>query len=209
MTELDLPPLFKNLEERVFDYVSDKSHFTVKEVQVAFPNDNERMVYRAINRLENERRVRFLQWHNRAKLFTAVGTSRLPAIMGADGRAVIISDLMRSIEQLINEDGHWTPLDALEDLLPNICSLLVIAHFDDPKALKDSYWAINKKLIDQRAQLTTMVGYIDSIIKHPVMKGDVDYFKEIFTSNDPALPDMKEVNKFKVWLNKYRSARNA
>src|SRR5687767_8839988 len=88
----------KPLRERVFDLIKDETTFTLKDVKRLFPNEVEKALYRVVKELEVQKRIRFLAYQDRSKLYTAIGNSELPMLVGVDGASFPCSEVLKNIE---------------------------------------------------------------------------------------------------------------
>lgn len=202
-TLAELEHRYLPLKERVFGLVSDQTTFTVKDVKKLFPDKNDKAIYRVIKELENEKRIRYLAWDNGGKVYTCVGVSNLPTLIGADGSTFPCSEIIKNIDAFYDSNGIWSRLHSLNGLPVAIAKLFVIAEFEDRKQLKEGWIATQQELLAIKAQAQSVVGYCDSILKHPSMNGDLEKFKAVFAGDDEHVPDPPTITRFKVWYKKW------
>jgi hypothetical protein len=196
------------LEDRIFAAVAELPQFSKKEVSHYFPNESDRVIYRAIQNMEQQKRIRFTGYASRNKVYTAVGQSRLPSLRSPDGKYVPVSYMLTSAPSNYDAARNWTALEELNRLPIVINRLFFIADIADDKEAKQAYFRLIQQLMELRSRLTTMVGYIDSIVKHPTMAGDINYFREVYRSKDAALPTQEQMNEYKLWFSRNFGQRN-
>lgn len=200
MTDLqELIERHKPLRERVFDLIKDETTFTIKDVQRLFPNEADKPLYRVLKELETQKRIRFLTYQNRSKLYTAVGSSELPMMVGSDNSTWPCSVFLKGAADFYNEEGFWTRLERANKIPVTVAKLFLVATLEG-KELKDGWINLQQTLINQRADLQLVVGYLDSILKHPSMDGDIEKFKAVFNGEDAAIPKPEEITKFRSWF---------
>lgn len=202
-SELDL----RSIEDRIIEMVGDEPLFTMDTIRDKFPHETDRAVYRALNKLEETNRIKFIHWRNRKKVYTTHGVSKVPNLPTLDGKQAPLREAMKWIDSFF-ENGRWKTLDEINTVLPDIMLMFQIAHIDDRKEMKTNYSEIQSRLSKHRSVLTNIVSWIDIIQKHPLMAGDLDYFKATLTDNsDPGVPSVEEIIEFKRWYTKFKAAQ--
>lgn len=199
----ELVEKYKPLRERVFDLIKDQPTFSVKTAHALFPDETEKSIYRVFKELEREKRIRFLTFVNRAKIYTALGQSELPMLQGFDNATFPCSQVLKNIESFYSPNGMWNRLEEINRIPITISLLFIAAQNDDHKAMKESWIKLHGDLVTQRQTLRVVAGYIESILKHPSMNGDLDRFKTVFNGDDEHIPSPEQMTAFKVWYRKY------
>lgn len=201
----DFPDLvLEPLEDRIFNMVGDLPTFNFKVIRKLFPEEGDRAIYRALNKLEESGRIKMLFWANRMKHYSTMGTSKLPIIQGADGKILSIGQLFPHTSELY-EGQQWKRLKEANTLPLVLNYLFVNAAELEGKELKDSYIDAIHNLQKMRENLTLVINWIDAVLKHPTMRGNVEQFKLVFTSKEAPTP--QQMTDFKVWLSRNFAAK--
>lgn len=209
---MDIFPSYIPLEDRIFTLFKATPLFSFKDVRKVFSEEeaSDKTIYRALKKLETSGRIRHIHWHQKMKVFSAIGQSELPYITLKDGKTTPISLFIKSISSLYTENRDWKFLITNKmDQLPIILSwAFVIAQLEDDE-LTQNYKELLNRLTDAKEALTVMLGYIESLLKHPAMSGNPKYFKAVFNSNsDPAMPTPTEITEFRRWFsNQFQEKR--
>lgn len=203
MDELNVPQHLLPLEEKIFIFFKDQVLFSASEVKRKFPDEGEKAIYRALNKLETTQRIRFAHWANRRKVYTTSGVSGLPVLRMANGESQPISVLLKYAADIHDEHGRFKSLHDLDLMMITMAQLFVFAQDDNPKEMKKQFMAAHDRLIEMQALMRRLSENIDALIKHPSMSGDMDAFSRTFTDpTDKAVPTAEEINKFRTWLAK-------
>jgi hypothetical protein len=191
------------LDERVLAMVSTIPQWDFKVVRQLFSNEHEKALYRAVGKLEEDGKIRYLGWKGRTKQYTTQGISSLPVLSLPGSISIDIRTMFPAIKDQY-KDGRWVKLEELNDVLITIGQLFIVAQLDD-KDLIENYRSLLLKFNDYKRSLDTIMGYIDTIRKHPIMSGDTKLFKSALTGEAPSNDEM---NEFKVWLSKLLRERD-
>jgi hypothetical protein len=97
-------------------------------------------------------------------------------------------------------NGQYRRLPELNDLFINFCRLFVIAQMPDIKEKRRAFILLHRDIMKQQALLRTMLSYTDTVLKHPTMRGDIEYFSEIFGGSEA--PKDQEMAEFKLWYSR-------
>jgi hypothetical protein len=184
------------LEERIIAFTNENAFFSFHDVKRTFPMEADKNIYRAINRLEKDGRIRFVYHKNKRKHYTTSGVSKLPNLKGPDGSSVSLRDVFNSIQNLY-PGGKYTTLEDLNGLMLDYCRLFVIAQIDDQRERKTAFLDLHRQLMIQRTILVRLLENLDQVIRHPTMSGDLAYFTDIFTGDEAPKPN--ELAEFKRW----------
>lgn len=184
------------LEEKIHVFFKDEVAFTVADIERKFPEENRRSIYRAVVKLAETNRIRYLRYVDRKKVYTAIGQSNLPMIKTNQGKIVPVAALINAMPDLYDANGRFKQTE-LDDVFVVMCQLFVIAQ--DPT--RADFMAAHKRLLEIREFFLRMVDNVDAVLRHPAMSGDLELFKRTFNSgNDPAIPDAKALMEFRRWL---------
>lgn len=200
--EVDLQTLIP-LEERILAFIEDKVAFSVQDLKEIFPTEPEKNIYRAVNRLENQSKIRFLRYQNKRKLYTTFNVVKLPTIKAGTERKTI-KYIFDNIE-LLYPNGQYQMAQSLNNLPLCYARLFLVAQIEDIKERKTAFLALHKELLEHRANLMIMLENLDSIIQHPVMSGNLEYFSSVLTGSEAPTPP--EVTAFKVWYRKFMEGK--
>lgn len=198
------------LEDRVFELVSEMPFFTFKHLRPLFPDDSDKTLYRVLNKLEESNRIRFLHYQSKQKVYTAAGVSKLPILRSITGKQVDLNEFFKSIDMMYDEDGNFRNLHKMNDLPIQFCRLFLFAELDKSD-WKRNWTEFMNTMVAYREQLQVFIGYIDSVTKHPGVKGDYDYFMKTFGGDEA--PNPQQLTDFKVWytrkfINKVEAKNN-
>lgn len=196
----EIPQRIKPLDERILELVDTLVQWDFKIVKGYFPNEHEKSIYRALNKLENEGRIRYLGWRGRTKQYTTKGVSNLPTIPTVKGTRVDIKSMFSVVTSEYTEDYVWKRLSRLNDFPTLIGRIFVTAQLDEERGFKANYINLITELNNYRSELTFMLAQVDAIVMHPIMSGDPSLFKSIVSSESP---DPHKLNEFKVWLTQF------
>lgn len=193
----DFPELVtESLEDRILNMVEGFPTFNFKVVKKLFPEEGDRAIYRALNSLQESGRIKQMFWANRMKHYSTMGTSKLPMISGAEGEVISLGQFFPHIPSRYI-GNHWQRIAAVNELPIDFGRLFYIANELTGKDQKNAYIDMIYKLQTTREVLMQLVSWIDAVLKHPTMKGDLDLFVEIFTSKES--PSPQQLTDFKVW----------
>lgn len=200
------PP--QGLDDRLYNLLKSKPLWSFHDAREVIPAEQatDITIYKAISRLEAQRRIRYMATTNRRKYYTHRGVSNLPVFRTRDGKDLTLKNLMLAIQEKGFYVGdYWGGSDRIKDLPIVLVNLFLVAQKED-RELTYHWASVVKELRDIQTELTTMLEYIETILKHPTMSGDLKHFKKVYTNNeDPDAPTMEELNEFKRWLTKHRS----
>lgn len=204
------PEIFP-LEEKIHMFFKDEVAFTYADVEARFPDEHSRAIYRALKKLEDTRRIRFVRHVGRKKAYTASGQSNLPMFKFSNGEVKPISVLLDVIDKLYDENGRVLNED-LDRLYILLCQLFVVAQGDGipPVPNKKEFIAIHKELVEIRSFLQRTIENIDAVIRHPAMQGNMELFQRSFSSGaDVAIPKPEKLLAFRRWLAKLKEIKGA
>lgn len=193
------------LEDRMFTLLKEKPLFTFVDARSLFDPDDvsDKTLYRAFNKLEKSKKIRHVHFANRKKVYTAIGLSQLPTIKLPNGEYEPISRYIKGISKVYSDDKKWGALTEINELPIQAAKLFIIAQMEEGPDQKREYTKAIQHFISLKAQLTNLLGFVESITRHPSMAGDVNYFRRLFTGNDEAVPSKEEIIEFKKWLSRY------
>lgn len=188
------------LEERIYVFFKDQVLFSALEVRKKFPEEGEKAIYRALNKLEATQRIRFAHWANRRKVYTTSGVSGLPVIKTVDGSSHPLGILVKNIAVIYDKNGVLGSSKELNDYVTLMCQLFIIAQEDNEKEKKRQFLQVHNLLIERRELLLRMIGNIDAVVKHPAMSGDMEMFTKTFMDpQDKAVPTAEELLEYRRW----------
>ena len=195
----EIKVLVAPLEDRIFDFVKDMPFFTFKNIRPLFPNDSDKTLYRAVNKLEKTGRVQYLHHQGGQKVYSCAGISKLPILRSKTGAKADLRTFFINVQNMY--DGtSWTTLQLLNDMPIDFCRLFIMADLERGD-LKKEWSAFMKKLQMFRELLALFESYVDAVGKHPAVGGgDLDYFVEIFGGKEA--PTAAQKTDFKVWLSR-------
>lgn len=201
-------------EDRIIEFFRDKPFFSSKDViNLLEGQETARTLYRAINKLEQEGRIRFLRYLGRVKIYTAIGQTNLPQFRSKDGKRVApISFLVKNINQDITgiyKDNRWVDAELINDIPAAIAQLFIIAqHGDDPKMQRIEIIQSVQMLEEARKRLTWMLELVNGVLNHPIMSGAEVFNRLLNDEDDPAQPPKEALTAFKVWYKQYTDNRS-
>jgi hypothetical protein len=202
------PPPVATLDERIANTMPETQPFSMKELTAFFPNEDYWPLYRALSRLEKSRQIRYHKTVSKRKYYTLQAVNTLPHIINnADGKAHPLSVFVEQHEAFLDgERKIWKTLDeARVNRIPVLFAhLFVIANSEEyanDKELKKQWDLIRHELIEARRVLRQSEEWIDSVIEHPSMTGDVTTFREVFAGKDA--PKLEAIQKFNRWIAKF------
>lgn len=197
MEPADLMPL----EDKIFTHFNEEPYFTYAQVEERFPDEHPRALYRAINKLEETQRIRFIRYLGKRKAYTTAGVSQLPMLKNKEGETYPLSKPLKYMAELHDEGGRLKELDEINDMFIVMMQLFTIAQIDDAKDRQRQSIQAYKRLLDMRQWLLRWAANIDSVIKHPAMQGEPEIFKRVFNSTkDKEVPSAEELLEFRRWL---------
>jgi len=193
------------LEEKILVFFGDEIIFTAEDVQGKFPEEHQRTIYRALNKLEETAQIRFVKWQNRKKIYTTSGVSSLPQYRDGGGNVGPLGMLLEIVPTMYDEQGHLIPLQAVDNVFIDLMWLFVIAQEDDDAELKKQFITIHSRLQEYRALLLRLADNINNVLQHPTMSGDLNKFRQTFTDRkDSAVPSAEDLLQFRRWLAQLR-----
>lgn len=189
-----------SIEDQIYEIFKGRGNFTFSDVREAFGHDSsDPTLYRALGKLESQKRIRNTHRSGRQKVFTAMGQSQLPHFKGKNGQHFPISELLKNIETFYDQAGRNKNMLALDNWQIDISMLFAIAQLEDKEA-QGPYLETRAKLVEIRNALTRMAELVENVLAHPTMSGDVVYFKSIYGGDDPSLPTKEEIINFKRFV---------
>lgn len=194
------------LHEKLYNAMPEDLPWSMVEIQANFPTETYWPLYRALNRLEKDRRVRFHKLINKKKYYNKRKQNDLPHIFTSVGEAFPLSVFVN--QRTVNDKGVWLSLDARKaNKIPLLFGQLFViaAKLQGPEQKKD--WSlIREELLNARGALTTTVAWIDSVVDHPAMSGDMEKFNAVFGGKDA--PSVDELNEFIRWSVKVKGEQD-
>lgn len=189
----------ESLADRVFNAMPDELPWSMVEIQKAFPTETYWPLYRALNSLERERRIRFYKIITKKKYYNKAKVNDLPHITTSVGQQYPISTFVT--QRVIDERGVWLQLDSKKvNRVPLLFAQLFVAASKLSGVEQRKEWSmIREELTEARAALVTAVSWIDSVIDHPSMSGDMEKFAAVFGGKDA--PSNDELNAYLRWAN--------
>lgn len=201
--EVDLQTLAP-LEERIMAFVDEKATFSVQDLKEIFPTEPDKNLYRAVNRLEKNGAIRFLKHQSKRKIYTTADVTKLPTIkVGTERRT--IKDLFDNID-VVYPDGKYSMAQSLNTLPLAYAKLFLVASIEDIKERKTAFLLLHKEMLKHRSNLLLMLENLDSVIQHPIMSGDLEYFTAVLTSNEG--PNPPDITAFKAWYRRFMEEGN-
>lgn len=189
---------YMSLEDRIHLFFKEEVAFTTEDVQSRFPDEHQRTIYRAINKLVETNRIRMANRVGRKKVYTALGTSSLPMIKTNAGNVVPLGALVNAMPDLYDEHGRFKQTE-VDEVFILLCQLFVLAQ----EPTRADFNTAHKKLTELLTFFNRMSDNINAVLRHPAMQGDLETFKRTFASDkDPAVPDAQSLLRFRTWLAK-------
>lgn len=202
----DMPEIHAPIDERIYALVNDMDVFNFKVVRNLFPHESDKTLYRALNKLETAGRIKFLFWNQKMKHFTCAGVSKFPIFTRGETN-YDLAGLFRQISNQYGKDGRPAALKAFDDLYIDMCRLFLIVDSETDKEFKDQYILLHDRLMEYKRKLSVMQSDIDAVLMHATLRGDLEYFKTVFTNKDA--PDAQEKLTFKRWFTDILNKRKA
>lgn len=191
---------FTPIEDRLLGLVQGQPYWNFKLVKSLMPQEGDKNIYRAINKLEETGRIRCLGWQGRSKQYTTRGVSNLPHLLLPNGQAVDLKLFYPGIPDGY-KNGHMVAALKINNLLINIGQLFTLAQIKDEQELLAQYKELVLEFNEYKRILLLLLSWIEAIQKHPIMSGDLNTFKAILAGDSPS---QEEINKFNVWVTRFR-----
>lgn len=189
----------ESLADKLFNAMPDELPWSMVEIQKAFPTETYWPLYRALNSLERERRIRFYKIIAKKKYYNKAKINDLPHITTTIGQQHPISVFVT--QRAVDERGVWKQLDQKKvNRVPLLfAQLFVAANKLTGNEQRQEWSLIREELTEARAALVTAISWIDSVIDHPAMSGDMEKFAAVFGGKDA--PSNDELNAYLRWAN--------
>jgi hypothetical protein len=196
---------YKPLEDRVLAMVADIPVWNAKTVAKMFPNDSQQSVYRAIRKLVAGGRIRFAGWHGKVKQYTTHDVSNLPVIVRSTGEKEAIDVWVKHIKSMYKDD-RWQLLDVFNEFPVALGLLFVAATEKDDAELTKIYRELLRRFVEMRTAAQTFNKWLDAILAHPIMSGDIEVFRSILTKEQL---EPEDLNAFRAWHFKFEQRKES